>query len=367
MYRRVIRKPPPPVFPTDLAGFGYTLNDKSRLVDAEGKEYTFNLKAKNRDYEEAHGRALCDVVVQIMVKRMEEEFGLVRKIVPLGFSPEDTTLPHAHILLTPDYNECKRLLVLSPGTMESLGSWSRRLVCNYSAEDGSMFAVVKMAIDQGFGVVILNSNAQYWVNGQTTYMTPTNPRGIVLVPELESPEKHVSYVLKNIIQPAASREIFFIGHKYGCHSLMQALNEQFNELKDRVSAIAMIESTASINKEFSKDFRKWWSSNAVDYTQSEAEEAADKGEVEYNTHRGCNCVRMGMGEFDQTILVAMPFILRFFKSRLNRDNVFDHYKELVFPPVKDDPTTVLITFDADELEDDDSEPAFDENLDPSWG
>ena len=62
----------------------------------------------------------------------------------------------------------------------------------------------------------------------------------------------------------------------------------------------------------------------------------------------------------------MPFILRFFNSRLNRDNVFEHYKDAVSPPVEDDPTTVLITFDADDLEDDDSEPTFDENSDPSW-
>ncbi|KAG0046948.1 hypothetical protein BGZ83_007897 [Gryganskiella cystojenkinii] len=247
--------------------------------------------------------------------------------------------------------------------MEPLGGWSRRLVCNYTTEGGSVYSVVKKAHDEGFGIVILNPNAQYWVDGQAEVQNPANRKQHILIPNLESPEKHVSYVLGNILRPTPCKEFFFIGHKYGCHSLMTALLEQFETFKNRVSAIALIEGTNSLHDETLKDFRKWWSLNAVGYAQSEVSE---KGIIDYNVRMGCNCVRAGTEEFDATLLEAMPLINRFFAKRLDRDNTFDRYKDVLQPPVEDDPTTALITFDAEEMEPDETWPVDPEEADASW-
>jgi hypothetical protein len=35
-----------------------------------------------------------------MIKKMEDEYGLVKKVVPLGIEPDDKTSPQAHILVT---------------------------------------------------------------------------------------------------------------------------------------------------------------------------------------------------------------------------------------------------------------------------
>lgn len=50
----------------------------------------------------------------------------------------------------------------------SLGSWSRRLICNASVVVGSMKSTVKLAHEGGYGVLILNPNAHHWVNNEAT-------------------------------------------------------------------------------------------------------------------------------------------------------------------------------------------------------
>lgn len=50
----------------------------------------------------------------------------------------------------------------------SLGAWSRRLICNASVIVGSMKYTVKLAHEGGYGVLILNPNAHHWVNNEAT-------------------------------------------------------------------------------------------------------------------------------------------------------------------------------------------------------
>lgn len=84
----------------------------------------------------------------------------------------------------------------------------------------------------------------------------------------------------------------------------------------------------------------------MDYCHSEV---AEKGLIIYSPEKGCNSVQTGTEEFDVTILEAMPFIHRFFTDRLNRDNMFEHYKDLVPPLREDDPTTASIALDEDDM------------------
>ncbi|KAG0291143.1 hypothetical protein BGZ98_003125 [Dissophora globulifera] len=348
MYRRRIKRHPPPVFGDTLEQMGFSIDSDGHLIDATGKRYEFDLKAKNRDYQEAHGRALGVAAMRIMLQRMENELGLIKAVVPIGIDDNDTTSPHAHILLSSDVKEAKRVLVLVPGTMEMLGSWSRRILSNHHVEQGSMYDVVRQAREEGYGVAILNPNSHWWVDNQPSVDIPTK-KDYALIPHLGSPEQHVDYVLRNFVQNFTSKEISFIAHKYGAHALVQALHAQFESFKDRVSAIAVIESTHSIDAFPDPIFQKWWSLNAVGFIQSEVEE---KGKIEYKQHAGCNCIKAGTQQFDFTIVDEMPTVLRFLRSRKGRDNTFEHYKDVLQPENPDDPTTALVAFHIPDEDDD---------------
>ncbi|KAK3805845.1 MAG: hypothetical protein J3Q66DRAFT_359841 [Benniella sp.] len=340
MYRRRVVRPPAHTFPESLEELGFHIDENNQVIDSSGKPYEFDLKARDRDYQEAHSRALGDAIMRKMLKRMDDEFNLIKAKVPIGIDDNDTTSPQAHILLSPGVEKSERLLVLVPGTMETIGAWSRRLLTKHSTEIGSMYAVLKQALQEGYGVMMLNPNAHWWVDGRDTVMVPTR-RQFELIPSLGSPEEHLDYVLRNFVQGYASKEIYFIAHKYGTHALAQALYNQFDTFKDRVAAIAVIDGTHAIDSFPEPVFQKWWSLNAAGYIQSEAEES---GRVVYREHAGCNCVNAGAQEYDYTIVQEMPSIFRFFRSRKGRDNTFDNYKDVVQPLHPDDPTTAMITY-----------------------
>ncbi|KAF9344733.1 hypothetical protein BGX26_003987 [Mortierella sp. AD094] len=286
-----------------------------------------------------------------MNKRLEQEFDLVRLKLPLGLEETDNTSPQADILLSSNAKDSKRLLVLVPGTLEPLGSWSRRLLCNRNVEIGSVFSVVKQAHEDEYGIVVLNPNSHWWVDGRAIVTVPTK-KDYKLIPGLGSPEEHVAYVLSNIVQNFASKEIFFIAHKYGAHALIQALHNQFDTYKDRVSAVAVVESTHTIDSFPAPEFKKWWSLIAVGYVQSEN---ADKGKIEYKQYAGCNCVNAGTLEFDYTLVEEMPDIFRFFRSRKDRENKFEAYRDKLQAFNEDDPTTVMVTFEDNNNADSDAE------------
>lgn len=143
---------------------------------------------------------------------------------------------------------------------------------------------------------------------------------------MNTPEEHVEYVLKNILQYVSlqaisiggfsfhdsnaeqrscstfrsfqSRKIFFMAHKYGTHTLMRALSlhcrycllivflvtvrgssteicsssSLVEAFKDRVSAISLVDGSHSIDSYTDPSFRKWWS--LVSMSSSHAQQVA---------------------------------------------------------------------------------------------
>ncbi|KAF9978425.1 hypothetical protein BGZ73_002321 [Actinomortierella ambigua] len=100
MYRRRVKKQPRPVFGESLEEFGYSISDSHGLVDSEGKQYVFDLKAPNRDYQEAHCHALTRALRRKIEERLEQEYGFVKAKIPVDLDPNDTTSPQAYIMLS---------------------------------------------------------------------------------------------------------------------------------------------------------------------------------------------------------------------------------------------------------------------------
>ncbi|KAF9136317.1 hypothetical protein BGW39_000033 [Mortierella sp. 14UC] len=347
MYRHRVKKAPSPVFGDTIEAMQYTINEQRKLIDAQGKPYVFNLKSKNRMYQEAHGLALTKAAMKIVIKQMEEECGMMRQKVPFWIKDDDETSPQASILMSNDLKTCDRVLILIPNTMEILGSWSRRLLCNENVDVGSMLSVVKQARAEGYGVLILNPNAHWFVDGQPSVEIPSKV-DVPMIPKLGSPEEHVDYVLSTLVPEVASKKLFFIAHKYGAHALLHTIHKQFDMFKDRVAGIALIEGVHSIDTFPEREFQKWWSLNTAAFITSGPEE---KAMVEFRVHSGCNCYKTGTLQFDFALIDSVPVIFEFFDVRRDRDNTFEKYKDLMLPRDERDPTTAIITIQ-DEPEDD---------------
>ncbi|KAG0015849.1 hypothetical protein BGZ81_011499 [Podila clonocystis] len=337
MYRRRIKKPRAPVFGKTIQEFGFKINAIGRVVNVGPEEvpYAFDLKAKDRAYQEAHCLALTDAVLRVVRDDLAKDYGFVEMTVPLGIDKDDTTTPRAHILAT-------------------LGAWSRRLICNASVTVGSMKSTVKLAHEGEYGVLILNPNAHHWVDNEATIHPPTQGE-MEYVQGLHTPEEHVDYVLKNVVQPFKSQKIFFMAHKYGTHTLMRTLSLQFEAFKDRVSAISLVDGSHSIDSYTNPPFRKWWSLNAAGYIPSEA---ADLAKVEYKPESGCNNYMTGTQEFDHTLMEAIPLTFKFFAARKDRDTVFDNYKDTVPEFNEADPTTFALAIHNEGDEERESDPSL---------
>ncbi|KAF9925468.1 hypothetical protein FBU30_004748 [Linnemannia zychae] len=348
MYRHRIKKAPSPVFSDTLEGMQYAISDQRKIVGTDGKPYVFDLKAKNRLYHEAHGRALAEAVMRVIIKQMEDELDIIRQKTPFWIKDDENTSPHANILMSKDLKTCDRVLVLISNTMEILGSWSRRLMCNETVDVGSMLSVARQARAEGYGILILNPNAHWFVNGRATVDIPLKAADVPMVPKLNSPEEHVEYVLTSLLPEMASKNIFFIAHKYGAHALLHTIYKNFDMFKDRVGGIALIEGVHSIDSYSDQSFQKWWSMNAVAFIQSEESE---KGKIEYRVHSGCNSYMTGIQQFDFAIIDSIPVIFPFFETRKNRDNRFETYKELLLPRNERDPTTAIITIQDEAIDD----------------
>ncbi|KAF9157605.1 hypothetical protein DFQ27_007240 [Actinomortierella ambigua] len=100
MYRRRVKKQPKPVFGESLEDFGYSIDKSSGLVDSEGKQYVFDLKAPNRDYQEAHCHALTRAVRRKIEDRLAQDYGFVKATIPVGLDATDSVSPQAYIMLS---------------------------------------------------------------------------------------------------------------------------------------------------------------------------------------------------------------------------------------------------------------------------
>ncbi|KAG0245464.1 hypothetical protein BGW41_000091 [Actinomortierella wolfii] len=324
MYRRRVKRQPKPVFGETLEEFGYSINNSECLVDSEGKNYVFDLKAPNRDYQEAHCHALTRAVRKKIEDRLAKEYGFIKATIPVGLDPNDAKSPQAYIMLS----------------MQEFAVWSRRIMTNFNVEHGSVLGTVRRARAQGYGVIITNPNMQYWYNGMATYgvllQVHCPPSGeLSLIPGAESPERHVAYVLKHFVSRAKSNKVFFIAHQYGCHALLQSISEQFDTWKDRISACACIESSHTILGYEGEEFPAWVRQNVVGYVMSNPEE---RGKVTYMRAQGCNFYSTGTMEFDHTIVEAMEPAFKFFATRHDANNRSAEPR----PMHPDDPTTLTL-------------------------
>ncbi|KAI9325438.1 Arb2 domain-containing protein [Zopfochytrium polystomum] len=274
-----------------LRALGYKF-ENDRLVKLDGSPSEFEVKPGDRLYNQTHYEAIGAATTELIVNRLQSEFGLRKETVPIDTAAGE---PTSFILMSPDaLSSSEPLLLLLPGIAIQVGQWARKIVINESLRRGSMMEYVGRATAAGYNVIIFNSNMNHVENRSI--------RGS------ESPEAHVAYVWDTFVKPAAASDIAIVAHSYGGECTARLLESRESEVRDRVRGIAFTDSVHVPRRRGAL-----LQSLAVNWVRSDAPLGKNLG----RDGAGVQLFSAGTTSHDQTTVVAADEVFKFLGSRLD--------------------------------------------------
>eukprot|EP00731_Ephydatia_muelleri_P020011 Em0012g836a len=140
-----------------IEAFGYHFNEDGKLLSKENEPFKFI----GQEHYEALGEAITEEVYTLL----ETKGGLQRTYLPIGATE---TQPRSFIFESPDARTSGKLLLLIHGSgVVRAGQWARRLIINHSLESGTQLPYIARAKQEGYGVIVLNTNRNRDENGRS--------------------------------------------------------------------------------------------------------------------------------------------------------------------------------------------------------
>ena len=227
-------RPYDPYFPTTLEGFGYQF-DCGKLVHIDtGEPFMFEAIPGNNDYNQRRYEALGEIITDTVYNMLENEVGLIR--IPV---PSDCSRMASSFIFVSDGALTSRgkLMVLVHGSgAVRAGQWSRRLIMNDSLTSGTQLPYITRALQEGYGVVVMNTNRNSVVVNDT----------VRLVRGSSTAESHGCTVWKDYILASPARRIDIVAHSYGGKVTVEMMRMFFEDFRRRVHKIAFTDSVHSL-------------------------------------------------------------------------------------------------------------------------
>ncbi|KAI7903576.1 Arb2 domain-containing protein [Cokeromyces recurvatus] len=309
MYRRrkpVIKEKPP--IPNTLDEFGYVLKENGEIRSKDTDEvYLFDYLPKDRPYNEKRYDKFIELIGDEVEKQLQSEpYNFQKLIVPIDANPK--TDAHSYIYTTPNALTTKdKLLIMIPGNNTRIGQWSKRVLCDETIKSGSMMQITDMVKEHGYEAIILNPNANFWYNGRAWETPEVHTTKLTVVPENETPEMHCEYVFHHVIRNAQASKIAVIAMGWGGYGFTLALNNDFDFIKERVKAVAMVNSVHTKDMINGGSKRTFMFDNCVNWVVSQAK----KGEIVTDIRSGCTCISSEEEIADFTLNKMLDDIMKF--------------------------------------------------------
>uniref|UniRef100_A0A3P8WCL6 ARB2 cotranscriptional regulator A n=1 Tax=Cynoglossus semilaevis TaxID=244447 RepID=A0A3P8WCL6_CYNSE len=320
---------PPFTFPKTLEEFEYAFNEDGQLRHINtGEPFVFNAREDLHRWNQKRYEALGEVDAS------EDE-------------------PTSFIYLSPDAlsNPSKLLVLIQGSGVVRAGQWARRLIINQDLDSGTQIPFITKAIEEGYGVMVLNPNENYLEVEKpalsSTLPSPTelsdepaekrerkedkeskkkkefygkyrNPQKEteterIPIRENGSSEEHVLYVWDNFVSNAAAKNVFIMAHSYGGLSFVELMNQRDMQVKNRVCAVALTDSAHNIwLQETSKGTQDWMQQHCCNWVSS-AEPLDTPLEA---VLPDCPRVSAGTERHDLTSWTSFDSIFRFFAEVL---------------------------------------------------
>ncbi|XP_066195910.1 cotranscriptional regulator ARB2A isoform X3 [Sylvia atricapilla] len=250
----LMKKDEPPLeFPDTLEGFEYTFNEKGQLRHIKtGEPFVFNYREDLHRWNQKRYEALGEIITKYIYELLQNECHLKRVTLPVDAIE---TEPKSFIFMSEDalVNPDKLLVLIHGNGVVRAGQWARRLIINEDLDSGTQIPYIKRAIEEGYGVIVLNPNENYIEVEKTKaqiqpssdisdepaekrekkdkiqketkkrrdfyekYRNPQKEKETmqIYIRDNGSPEEHAVYVWDHFISQSAAENVFFVAHSYG--------------------------------------------------------------------------------------------------------------------------------------------------------
>lgn len=158
-----------------------------------------------------------------------EQNGMIRRYLPDNIPEEKATFVYC---TKSELKNPKKLMVIIHGSgVVRAGQWARSMIINHSLDAGTILPYIKKAREQGFEIIVTNTNDNY--------------RNKKPIPGSETPEKHAISAWEKFVQPANADAIAVVAHSYGGHIAIDLSEKYTKDFEDKVFALALTDSVHS--------------------------------------------------------------------------------------------------------------------------
>ncbi|KAM6329565.1 cotranscriptional regulator ARB2A isoform 7-T10 [Alca torda] len=258
----LMKKDEPPLeFPDTLEGFEYVFNEKGQLRHIKtGEPFVFNYREDLHRWNQKRYEALGEIITKYVYELLQKECHLKKVTLPVDASESE---PKSFIFMSEDalINPDKLLVLIHGNGVVRAGQWARRLIINEDLDSGTQIPYIKRAIEEGYGVIVLNPNENYIEVEKTKaqvqlssdssdepaekrerkdkiqketkkrrdfyekYRNPQKEKETMqmYIRDNGSPEEHAIYVWDHFISQSAAENVFFVAHSYGGLAFVELL------------------------------------------------------------------------------------------------------------------------------------------------
>ncbi|XP_075397395.1 cotranscriptional regulator ARB2A isoform X4 [Tenrec ecaudatus] len=304
----LMKKDEPPLdFPDTLEGFEYAFNEKGQLRHTKtGEPFVFNYREDLHRWNQKRYEALGEIITKYVYELLEKDCNLKKISIPVDATESE---PKSFIFMSEDaLTNPQKLMVLIHGSgVVRAGQWARRLIINEDLDSGTQIPFIKRAMDEGYGVIVLNPNENYIevekpeIHVQSSSDSSDEPAGKrerrdqipketrkrrdfyekyrdpqreketmqLGIRENGSPEEHAIYVWDHFISQAAAENVFFVAHSYGGLAFVELMIQREAAVKSKVAAVALTDSVHNVwHQEAGKTIREWMRENCCNWVSS---------------------------------------------------------------------------------------------------
>ncbi|CZT04850.1 uncharacterized protein RAG0_11155 [Rhynchosporium agropyri] len=296
MFRRLPSGlPKDPVYPTDLKGLGYFINDEDEIRSIENEKAYFKFFLTKNDRYNCVQRESMNEAIRNEVSSRLTSLGLEKIRLPLGASANE---PHLPIFVSKDLSTKKNIIILFYEHTQDLGIFAHRIIGGKGGiNEGSAINLVGYIQSQAFssenadcpGIVLANmGQLRWWRRGgkavtQTTWLSLPQKSAVDpayrfdeeknTIPGNRSTAKHVNTIFNSVIEELAHPEakLSLIGVSDGAVQISLFLNDSTNFEKwgKRIDAFASFASYFHGHEITNPAFRAWMTKRGRAYVQSE--------------------------------------------------------------------------------------------------
>ncbi|XP_028913042.1 cotranscriptional regulator FAM172A isoform X5 [Ornithorhynchus anatinus] len=293
----LMKKDEPPLeFPDSLEGFEYAFNEKGQLRHVKtGEPFVFNYREDLHRWNQKRYEALGEIITKYVYELLENECSLKKISLPVDATESE---PKSFIFMSQDAmtNPDKLMVLIHGSGVVRAGQWARRLIINEDLDSGTQIPYIKRAMEEGYGVIVLNPNENYIEVEKTKpqmqspsdnsdepaekrerkdktpketkkrrdfyekYRNPQKEKEMVqlYIRDNGSPEEHAIYVWDHFISQSAAENIFFVAHSYGGLAFVELMIQREADVKSKVTAVALTDSVHNVwHQEAGKTIREW--------------------------------------------------------------------------------------------------------------